>query len=336
MKWLLLLGAVALPAPAIAQQHDHQSPATGEQVQPQADPHASHQMPDEADPHAGHEMPVEADAHSGHLMPAQETDPHAGHDAAEAVAQPPLVPPPPEALSGPENAADSVWGNGSMAEARRRLGRDHGGMPADRLLVDRLEASTHRGNTGYAVDGEAWYGGDIDKLWLKGESQGQFGSGFEGLETQALWSHAIGPWFDLQTGVRYDFQRGPDRAHLVIGVQGVAPYRIEVDGAVFISQKGDVTAKLEAEHDVRITQKLILQPRAELGFALQKVPEAAIGSGLSDVELGLRLRYQLAPQFAPYVGISWSRAFGGTARMRRYAGDDPSALSLLGGIRFWF
>lgn len=336
MKWLLLVGAAALSTPAIAQQHDHQLSAKGEQTQPQPDPHASHQMPDEADPHAGHDMPAQPDPHAGHELPAQQADPHAGHDRIETDVQPPVGPPPPQALTGPENAADLVWGNSSMAQARRRLGREHGGMPAHRLLVDRLEAVSQNGPDSYAIDAEAWYGGDIDKLWLKGEGEGLFGRGFEGLEMQALWSHAIGPWFDSQIGVRYDFQRGADRPHLAVGVQGLAPYWIEVEATTFLSNNGDVTARLEAEHDVRITQKLILQPRGEVAFALQDVPEAAIGSGLSDMQLGLRLRYEIVPEFAPYLGVAWSRAFGGTARMRRTDGERAGSLSLLAGLRFWF
>ena len=191
------------------------------------------------------------------------------------------------------------------------------------------------GRDGYFVNAEGWYGGDIDKLWLKTEIEGEYGRKPAQAELQALWSHAIDPWFDLQAGVRLDAQ--PDtRGHLVVGLEGLTPYWIEVDAAAFLSDKGDITARVKAEHDVRITQKLILQPRAELDFALQDVPRRQMGSGLSAAELGLRLRYQFVPQFAPYVGVNYERAFGDTRRFRRAHGDDNGGWSLVTGIRAWF
>jgi copper resistance protein B len=258
-----------------------------------------------------------------------------GHCAVSA-SEPPIAPPPAAAFAGPENAADTVFGSGPMALARDTLRREHGDVPAYKILFDRIEARIRDGANGYLVDGQAWYGGDIDKLWLKTEIEGDFEHGFEEAEVQALWSHAIDPWFDLQTGVRYDARTGPDRAHLVLGVQGLAPYWWEVDAALFLSSQGDFTARAEAEHDVRITQNLILQPRAEIDFSFQDVPESALGSGFTTASVGARLRYQLAPTFAPYVGVEYDRAFGETARLRRLAGESVSGWSLLAGVRAWF
>lgn len=223
-----------------------------------------------------------------------------------------------------------------MAMARETLRREHGDMPAYKLLFDRIEARLRDGTDGYLVDGQAWFGGDIDKLWLKTEVEGGVEHGFEEAEVQALWSHAIDPWFDLQTGVRYDARNGPDRAHLVVGVQGLAPYWWEVDAALFVSTDGDFTARAEAENDVRITQNLILQPRAEIDFSFQDVPELALGSGFTTAALGARLRYQLAPTFSPYVGVEYDRAFGETTRLRRLAGEDVGGWSLVAGVRAWF
>jgi copper resistance protein B len=223
-----------------------------------------------------------------------------------------------------------------MAEAREELREEHGSMETYKVLVDQLEAKLRNGRDGYAWDAQAWYGGDIDKLWLKTEGEGAFGESVEGAEVQALWSHAIDPWFDLQLGVRHDFRPDPERTHLVLGVQGLAPYWFEVDAAAFVSDKGEVTARLEAEYDLRVTQKLILQPRVELDLSLQDVPEIGIGSGLSSGEIGARLRYEIRPEFAPYVGIEYERAFGGTADFRRAAGEKAGGLSLLVGLRTWF
>jgi copper resistance protein B len=212
----------------------------------------------------------------------------------------------------------------------------HGAVTANRVLVDRFEAKVFKGRNGYAFEGDAWYGGDVNKFWLKGDAHGEFSGSFEGVELQSLWSHAIGPWFDAQAGIRQDLARGPDRTHVVLGVQGLAPYWIEVEAAVFLSNKGDFTAAIEAEHDARITQKLILQPRAELAVSLQDVPEIGIGKGLSEAGLGVRFRYEVAPEFAPYLGIEWSGAFGRSARIKRAEGERPRALAVVTGLRFWF
>jgi copper resistance protein B len=304
-----------------------------------ADPHAGHHMPEApaTDPHAGHHMPEAppADPHAGHGMPeAAPADPHAGHTMAET--RPPIAPPPAAALSGPAHAADAVYGTDVMAPARAVLREEHGRIRTAKVLIDRLEYRSQNGRDGFAWDAEGWYGGDIDKLRLKSEGEGAFGERLEHIEAQALWSHAVDPWFDLQLGLRQDFGRGPDRTHLALGVQGLAPYWFEVDAAAFVSTKGDVTARVEAEYDLRITQKLILQPEAELQFSLQDVPELRVGSGLSTAEAGLRLRYQVKREFSPYIGVEYQRGFGDTARLRRASGDGAGGWSLLLGVRAWF
>ncbi len=171
---------------------------------------------------------------------------------------------------------------------------------------------------------------------MKTEIEGDFGRSPEQAEIQALWSHAIDPWFNLQGGVRYDFRPDPERAHLVLGIEGLAPYWFEIDAAAFLSDKGDVTARLEVEYDQRLTQKLILQPRVEFDLSAQDAPEIGLGSGLSNAEAGLRLRYEFVPEFAPYIGVAYDRAFGGTADFRRADGDDVGGWSFLVGVRTWF
>ena len=268
-------------------------------------------------------------------QPKSVADPHAGHQMGAQPVDVPVGPPPSEALQGPENAADTAWGKAAMAPSQAVLFQEHGDIVTYKVLVDQLETRVRNGRDGYFLNAEGWYGGDIDKLWLKTEIEGDFGSKPEQAEFQALWSHAIDPWFDLQAGVRMDLQ--PRRVpHLVLGVQGLAPYWIEVDAAAFLSSKGDVTARAEAEHDVRITRKLILQPRVELDFALQDIPRERLGSGLSTADLGLRLRYEFVPNFAPYVGVSYERAFGDTRRFLRADGDDPDSLNFVVGLRTWF
>jgi copper resistance protein B len=204
------------------------------------------------------------------------------------------------------------------------------------VLIDRLETSVRGGRDGYAWDAEGWYGGDIDKLWVKTEGEGSFGENPEQAELQALFSHALDPWFNLQAGVRQDFRPGPERTHLVVGIQGLMPYWFEVDGALFLSNKGELTARFEAEYDQRLTQKLILQPRVELDLSAQQIPAIGIGSALTSAESGLRLRYEFVPEFAPYVGVAYERSFGDTADFARAAGEDVGGWNFLVGLRTWF
>ena len=344
---LLLAGAAS---PAFAQQADcppehaamgHCTPATPapapapQPKAPAADPHAGHQMPapapQPADPHAGHQMPTPAPT-------PQPADPHAGHQmpAPAPAADIPLGPPPPEALAGPVHAADTAWGRAAMEPGRAVLLREHGDIAVAKLLIDQLETRITNGRDGYFLNAEGWYGGDIDKLWLKTEVEGEFGTSPDQAELQALWSHAIDPWFNLQAGIRYDARPDKGATHLVLGMEGLAPYWIEVDAAAFVSTRGNVTARIEAEHDARITQKLVLQPRAELDFALQDVPREALGAGLSTAEIGLRLRYEIEPNLAPYIGVEYDRAFGNTRKFRRREDEDLGGLSFVAGIRAWF
>lgn len=285
----------------------------------------------------------------GHCKPANSAatppaaaDPHAGHQmGSSAAATPPIGPPPAEALGGPAHAQDLFFDRREAAHSRAHMIHEHGGMTARKLLIDQLELTLGDDREGYAWDAQFWTGGDIDKFWLKTEGEGAFGDEFEGAEVQALWSHAIDPWFDIQAGVRQDIGAGPERTHLVLGLQGLAPYWFEVEGAVFLSTEGEVTARVEAEYDLRLTGELILQPKVEVDFSLQEVPELQLGSGLTGAELGARLRYEFFPRsgpavIAPYLGVVYERAFGGTQDFRAAAGDEAEGVKLLVGVRTWF
>lgn len=222
-----------------------------------------------------------------------------------------------------------------MAVARAANHAEHGGMTTGTIMVERLEARIADGHDAYLWDVQGWYGGDIDKLVLKSEGEGDFGGSVDDAEVQALWGHAIGPYFDLQAGVRLDLQ--PDtRSHLAVGVQGLLPYMWELDGTLFISEKGDVTARVEGEYDQKITQRLIVQPRVEMEFSAQDIPERETGAGIVKVEAGLRLRYEIAREFAPYIGVGYEARLGQTADIARAAREDPDGIALLLGIRGWF
>ncbi len=227
--------------------------------------------------------------------------------------------------------------NHNPDNARAHLQAHHGGGLFSYVELERLEYLSNDGEPQFLWDVQGWYGGDVNKLWLKSEGEYAFsGGGLEEAEIQALWSRAVGSYFDLQAGVRHDFAPGDDRTFAVIGAQGLTPYLFEIDTAIFVSEDGDVSARLEAEYEFLVTQRLILQPRAELNFEFQDAPAYELGSGLSSVELGGRLRYEIRRQFAPYVGVSWRRAYGDTARYIRADGGEPGGVSFVAGLRMWF
>jgi copper resistance protein B len=225
----------------------------------------------------------------------------------------------------------------AFARAREALRREHGGQPGSYVEVERLEYQSAGGSPTLFLDGQGFWGTDRDKLWIKAEIERAFDAGeFEEAELQALWSRAIGPYFDLQAGLRHDFAPSPSRTHAVLGVQGLAPYWFEIDAAFFLSDSGDLTARIEADYEVLLTQRLVLQPRTELNFAAQDIRELTIGAGLSTAEIGARLRYEVRREFAPYVGVEWARSVGATADFVRASGKDAGAVSFVAGIRFWF
>jgi len=237
--------------------------------------------------------------------------------------------------TGPPNAADRIWGADAMRASRQAVYQEHGDMQLFWFQGDRLEYRAREGDDGYLWDVQGYYGGDLNKFWFKSEGEGSFGERIEQAEVQALYSRAIAPFFDLQAGVRQDLT-GPDRTHAVIGVQGVMPYMFEVDAAAFVSNKGDLTARIEAEYDQRLTQRLILQPRAEVNLSAQDIPELGIGSGIDNLKLGLRLRYEIVREFAPYIGVEQEWKLGGSRNFARLAGEDPSVTNYVIGVRFWF
>lgn len=239
------------------------------------------------------------------------------------------APPPPT-----DHWADRDYPTAAMAPARERMMTEEGGRSFHQLLFNLAELQVQGGRAAYRWDGEAWIGGDINRFVLKSEGDGGRG-GVDGAEVQALYARAIGPYFDLQAGLRHDMAPAP-RSYATIGIEGLAPYMFQTEAALFLSDRGDLLARAEGWYDQRITQRLVLQPRVELNFAAQDVPRSRIGAGLSDAELGLRLRYEIARAFAPYVGVSWDRRIGATARYARADGEDAGRAALVAGVRFWF
>jgi len=294
------------------------------------------------DPHAGHAMPAAQpapDRHAGHVMAPAPADPHAGHQMPRPAASSPLgsdLPvgdaPPPALPTQP--AADALYGSAAMERSRGVLRLEHGGGRVSQMMLNLAEASL--GSRGYQWEGEAWFGGDEHRFVLKSEGEGARAHGVEDAEVQALYSRPIGPYTDLQAGVRHDFEPGPSRTYATVGLETLFPYWFEAEGALFLSEKGHLSARLEGSTDYRLTQRLVLQPRAELNFAAESDRRRGVGSGLSDAEVGLRLRYEIRREFAPYVGVVWSRKIGDTADFARASGEDVEDTRAVVGLRAWF
>lgn len=289
-------------------------------------------------------------------MPGMKTDPMQGMDHSSMPGmnqEPPKAPavtppsgtasgtalpagsaPPPPAPT--DNYADRDYDKSEMQRARDAMMKEQGGQQFYQVMLNLSEIQLYRGQVGYRWDGEAWFGGDIDRLAIKSEGGGSFREGFENAEVQALYSHAIDPYFNLQGGVRQDLASRLHQTYGALGFQGLAPYWFDVSGTMFVSTRGNVLARLEGYYDQNITQRLILQPRVELNFAAQNTPEDEIGAGLSNAELGLRLRYEITREIAPYIGISYDTKVGQTAAYASQDGKAASNLSFVAGLRLWF
>ena len=241
------------------------------------------------------------------------------------------APPPPA-----DHYADRSFPVAAMQPARAMFRHEQGGETFAQVMFNLAEVQIRNGRDGYRWDGEGWFGGDYNRFVVKSEGEGTFRKGVDAAEVQALYSRAIGPYFNLQAGVRHDFQPSPTQTYATVGIERLAPYEFETEAALFVSTKGDVLARAEGWYDERLTQRLILQPRVELNFAAQDVPRDRIGAGLTDAELGLRLRYEISRKIAPYIGISYEAKTGRTADFARADGESPHMTSLVLGIRTWF
>ena len=203
------------------------------------------------------------------------------------------------------------------------------------FLADKLEWQDADDASTLAWDLSGWIGGDIDRLWLRSEGERSNGK-TEDAEIQALWGHAISPWWDVVSGVRQDFKPGAPQTWAAFGLQGMALYNFEAEATAFLGENGQSAVRLEGDYDILLTNRLILQPTAELNVYGKNDPQRGIGSGLSNTEAGLRLRYEIRREFAPYIGVTWNRTYGRTADYAREEGEDRSEARLVLGVRLWF
>lgn len=200
------------------------------------------------------------------------------------------------------------------------------------MQAKQLEYQFGNGKESFNWDAQAWVGQDYDKLWLKTQ-----GDDFvKNAELQVLYSRAVSAFWDIQAGTRYDVKPEPSRTFGVLGIQGIAPYFFDIDAAAFVSDQGELSARLKAEYELLLTQRLIAEPSVELNFGVQDVEERGIGSGLSYYDLGLRVRYEIFRELAPYVGMVLERKVGRMADFSRGRGDDVEELTFVAGLRFWY
>ncbi len=207
------------------------------------------------------------------------------------------------------------------------------------VLADVLEFSPKGDESDFRWDLEGWYGGDFNRLWFKTEGEQGAIRPERNIDFQLLYGRFVKRYYDLQIGGRAEtrYFRGASvtRGQAVIGIEGLVPYRYDLEALLFISHQGDVSGRFTFTRDLLMTQRWILQPRFETNIAAQRVERFGVGRGINDIELGLRLRYEIRRKFAPYVGISYDRSLFGTADLIRQDGGDPSRVSFVVGVRVW-
>ncbi len=204
-----------------------------------------------------------------------------------------------------------------------------------KLMLDKFEVGNAKGDNPIAWEAGLWLGKDLNKLWIKSDGERVAGEN-ESTETQLLFSRAIDPFWDIQAGWRHDTVPGAKRDYATIGVQGLAPYYFDTDASLSFGKNSQVKLNLSFEYEMMLTQKWVLSPEIELNAYSQNDKEMGIGSGLSDIEAGIRLKYEIKREFAPYIGINWAKKFGGTADLASDEGEDTHETMLVLGVSAWY
>jgi len=203
--------------------------------------------------------------------------------------------------------------------------------------LDQFEGRTSGAESEFRWDGEGWIGTDMNKLWVKSEGFNNNSTVSDG-DHEALYDRPIPRmrYFDAQVGVRADLDSGPHRAWAAFGIEGLAPGYFEFAPTLYIRDGGNIAGRVVASYDLLLTQRWIAQPEAELNFYNKDDPGRQIGSGLSDLDAGLRLRYEVSRKFAPYVGFAYNEKYGNTANYSHAAGETTCGSQFAFGLRFWY
>ncbi|HZU63982.1 MAG TPA: copper resistance protein B [Novosphingobium sp.] len=232
-----------------------------------------------------------------------------------------------------DRAADRFWPAAAMAAAEQAMMAP--APPYAAMKVDLAEYQLGAGADRWRWEGEGW-AGDVNRLLLRTRGEGAVGRRLDEAEVEAAYARAISPWWNLEAGVRQDIRPTPARSHAMLAAEGMAPYLFDVLAAAYLSDRGQLTGRIEASVDQRLTRRLVLQPRMELNLSAQDMPAERLGAGLTSAELGLRLRFEITRRFAPYVGAAWTWRSGRTAAYARAEGEGAAARSLVLGVKGWF
>ena len=205
------------------------------------------------------------------------------------------------------------------------------------LLFDELEGRTNGPDNEFRWDGEGWIGTDMNRLWFKSEGFVEHGKMTDG-DQEALYDRPIPrfTFFDFQAGVRYDLDSNPGRTWGAIGIEGLAPYFFEFAPTFYFSNRGFFAGRIEGSYDLLITNRLIAQPQIEMNFYSKTDPSRGVGSGLSEIDTGLRIRYEISRKFAPYIGFAYTGTFGQTATFTREESGNPNDPRFIFGARVWY
>jgi copper resistance protein B len=203
------------------------------------------------------------------------------------------------------------------------------------VLLDQLEWQGSEGADRVSVDSRGWIGGDRDRLWFRAEGDGD-GSRAGEAHAHFLYGRHFSRWWDVVAGVRQDFRPGTAQAWAAFGVQGLAPYWVEIEATAYVGASGRTQARVEVEYELLLTNRLVLQPLVEMEISGKSDPERGVGAGLSTTDAGFRVRYEWRREFAPYAGVTWSQKRGGTASFAEAAGEDSGGARFVTGLRLWF
>lgn len=277
--------------------------------------------------HAQESATIEHARHASHSQMHQTPPAHHAHAAAESKASSApdhVAPPPPEHPMAPTSDA-------AMIDA---MGMDDDATFA-KLKLDRLERSFGGDAPALSWQMNAWIGRDFDKLRIRSEGEHVRGA-TEDADVEVFWSHAVAPFRDTEIGLRQDIGAGAKRTWAAFGIQSLAPYWFELGATAYVGASGRTALRIEADYDLSLSPRLILQPRIEINAYGESDRAAEVGAGLADAEAGLRLRYEVRREFAPYVGVEWSRRFGETADFARDKGLSALDTRWVVGIRVWY
>ncbi len=203
-------------------------------------------------------------------------------------------------------------------------------------VLDQAEGRWNGRNTAFRYDGQAWAGTDENKIWVKSEGLASANGRFIDGQHEILYDRAISSYFDLQAGVRVDLDNDVTRTWAAFGVEGLSLYFFDVEATGYVSDRGRFAGRLQAYYDVPITQRLILQPQVELNLYSKADPARTVGSGVSDIDTGLRLRYELSRKFAPYIGVAYGGRFFQAASFANRQYEKPNDLRFVFGVNTWF